>query len=160
MKTKLLLFIVFLTSCFSACEKPKTMIDTDIQICYVDKNGNDLLDPANPNGYKESDIDLYYMIDGVKTRVFDGMMDLPENFKFYYSEVFHIYSLSIFPNDRYDANKMSETLIDFGDRVDTLKVSYHVGDNSLIIHSAWYNNILLADEVHSLRTPIIITIDK
>ena len=160
MKTKLLIFIVLLTSCFSACEKPKTEIDIGVQISYVDKNGNDLLDPANSNGYKESNIDLYYMLNGVKTRVYDGLMDLPEGFKIEYSETFHIYSLSISPNDKYDANKMSETLIDFGDRVDTLTVSYVVSTNSLIVHSVWYNHVLKAEEFHSLSSPIIITLDK
>jgi hypothetical protein len=34
---------------------------------FVDENGNDLLNPANPNGYKFSNISLYYMDDGKKT---------------------------------------------------------------------------------------------
>ena len=154
------MFIVFLTTCFSSCEKTKTIVDVGVEICYADKNGKDLLDPTTPNAYKESDIDLYYMIDGVKTRVYDGMMDSPENFKFYYLETFHIYSLSIAPNDRYNANYMSETLIDFGDRVDTLTVSYIVSANSRIVHSVWYNHVLQAEEIRSLRTPLIITVDR
>ena len=160
MKTRLLIFIVLLTSCFSACEKQKTMVDIGVQICYADKNGKDMLDPNTPNAYKESDIDLYYMIDGVKTRVYDGMRDTPENFMFYYLETFHMYSLSIGPNDRYDANQMSETLIDFGDRVDTLTVSFAVSANSMIVRSVWYNHVLKAEEIHSLRTPFIITVDR
>lgn len=33
---------------------------------FVDENGNDLLNPASPDGYKFSDISLYYMEDGKK----------------------------------------------------------------------------------------------
>ena len=146
---------MLLTLSFSSCEKQKTNLQLDIEFSYVDLNGKDLLDPANPNGYKESDINLYYLIGGVKTHVVPGMLNFPGNFRIYLNEAYHKYSLSIFANDRYDANKMSETLIDFGNRVDTVSVSWNVYNNGYSVHGVWYNHVLKAADYYSTSTGLI-----
>lgn len=46
-------------SCFSPPEQ--------LYMRFLDENGDDLLNPANPNGYKLRDIGLHYMEDGKKT---------------------------------------------------------------------------------------------
>jgi hypothetical protein len=126
-----------------ACEKKGgDIIDNDIAIRYTDSIGNDLLNPISPNAIKAADIDLYYIIDGIKKRVYDPNMDTPENFKIEYSETLKSYILVIFLNDKYDSNKFSETIIEFGNRSDTLRANWDVSENgnSIAYHNVWYNS--------------------
>ncbi len=139
MKSTLITCFIFLMVYFSSCEKHRTIVETQVLLSYVDITGNDLLDPANPNGFKEANIDLYYMINGVKTRVLDGNMDSPEGFRIYYAETQKKYILAFSANTHFDSKKMSETLIDFGDYVDTISASWDVSDNGLVINEIWFN---------------------
>lgn len=160
MKSILIIFIVLLSLSFSSCGKDKTLLQPGIQISYIDKNGNDLMNPANPVGIKATNIDIYYIINGVKTRVLDGNMDMPENFRITEYDNFHKYCLDLAANDKYDANKMSETLIDFGNRVDTLTVSWTVLNDGYSVHGVWYNHVLKAADYYSTSTgPITITVE-
>ena len=135
---------MIMLSMLSCNKENQDNIKTDIQISYIDKDGNDMLNPLGLNTVKEADIDLYYLKDGIKTRVYDGNMDNPENFKIGYSETQHIYLITIFINEFYDANKISETYIEFGDRSDTIKASWYANKSRSNIYylNVWYNNEL------------------
>jgi hypothetical protein len=65
--TSLLLLFAAL---FSSCSKePNTCFTppASIHMQLIDKDGNDLLNPSNPNGYKSTDISIYHMDNGKKT---------------------------------------------------------------------------------------------
>lgn len=144
MKSNIFLIAIVILCTMASCEKSQDNIKTDIQISYIDKNGIDLLNSSNPNAIKAADIDLYYLKNGIKTRVFDPNMDTPENFKIGYSETQHVYIITIYINEYYDTNKMSETYIEFGDRSDTIKASWYANKSRSNIHyiNVWYNNEL------------------
>ena len=153
MKTFLILTVILFTLFSLSCKKQsESTIQTLIPIFYVDKNGNDLLDPTNQNGIKAANIDLYYIINGVKTRVLDNKMAKPENFSIDYSETNHKYCLALFVNDKYDSKNTSETLIDFGNRVDTLTTSFNILNDGYTIQEVWYNHVLKATDYNSTST--------
>jgi hypothetical protein len=59
---------------FSSCEKVECCVnmDTGMAIRYVDSAGNDLLNPATAGAFTSQTIDVYYLRDGQKKRVFNG----------------------------------------------------------------------------------------
>lgn len=153
MKAKMLLITTVILFTMSSCKKDSSdYLNVDIHISYIDKNGIDLLNSSNPNAIKAADIDLYYLKNGIKTRVFDPNMDTPENFKIEYSESQHVYLIKIFINEYYDTNKMSETYIEFGGRSDTIKASWYANESKSNIHylNVWYNNVLKIAEGSSI----------
>jgi len=132
-----------------ACERNESdFLDNDIAIKYTDSVGTDLLDPSYENSILAAEVDLYYLNEGIKTRVFNPEMDLPENFKIEYSITEKCYILVVFLNEKYDINKFSETVIEFKNRVDTIRASWDVGKdgNSIIYHNVWYNSELKITE--------------
>lgn len=72
MKAKVFLIATIILFATSACEKSQDQdyVHLSIRISYIDKNGNDLLNPANQNGIKETDFDVYCLKDGEKTPVY------------------------------------------------------------------------------------------
>ena len=76
------LTILLLMVSLYACKKNNVAVfdSTAFDISYFDQNGNDLLDPNNPKSYKESDIDIYYLLDGIKVKQYQGNLEFPEFF--------------------------------------------------------------------------------
>ena len=71
-----MLMLIFVA--FTSCHKEDTAgiavsVGVDISIQNVD--GVDLLNPENELSFKERYIDVYEIINGVKTKIFDGNLD-------------------------------------------------------------------------------------
>jgi len=54
-------------------------ISRSADISFVDKHGNDLLNPDNPNGFKKQSLKLYYLEEGLKKEVYFPHYDAPRN---------------------------------------------------------------------------------
>jgi hypothetical protein len=96
------LMMIGLITIIISCTKEKEVryasnVDIGLEISVVDKSGNDLLDPANPNSFKEKDIRIYYLINGVKEEVFFPNYDHPRNF--YIDKRDKVYNMILFLND-------------------------------------------------------------
>jgi len=84
---KTILSILILAFVFNSCKKeePKGLtIDTHISIRVKNKSGMDLLNPSNPGAYLEQDIKIFYLINGVKVRIYN--VHYPSFRYFYISE--------------------------------------------------------------------------
>ena len=54
-------------------------IGRGVHISFVDKNGNDLLNPDYPDSFKEHSFKLYYLEEGLKKEVYFSHYDSPRN---------------------------------------------------------------------------------
>ncbi|UII21025.1 hypothetical protein [Fulvivirga ligni] len=115
------------------------VVDIDITMTVVDMDGNDLLDPSNPNAYSESDIDLVFLIDGEEEVYFNANMDAPKGFKIYKNEVGEGYVMRVFPNTAISEDD-PVTYIQWGeDDRGTLACEIQRGENFEICTKVWYN---------------------
>ncbi len=145
MKTLILLLIMI---SFFSCKKDDEAVfdETAFDISYIDQNGNDLLDTINPNSYKASDINIYYLLDGIKVKQYQENLEYP---KFFYisNEIReNKHFMVLFPNRKnLDENNRAITYINFGDnREDKVECEFQTYKNSSSIQvvKIWYNNVL------------------
>ena len=137
------IYFLFFILMFSACSKNDISgdyIETLIGINYIDKEGNDLLNPEAENAINTENIDIYYLKDGEKVRVCDYLMEIPENYYVNYSETHDKYYLVVFMSEYMNEENISETYIDFGEWEDTIRCQYHVVDSGNFWYErVWYN---------------------
>jgi hypothetical protein len=119
-------------------------LDTDLGISVFNREGMDLLDPQNPESYKEEEIKIYYLIDGVKVEQRDPMMDNPRSFSLDKNDEKTL--LLLYPN--YTASEeFPVTFIQWNEAdTDTLKCGYaRSGKSSVVLTKVWYNGKLMWD---------------
>lgn len=138
-----------LTSCSSDLEEPNNLIPV-----FIAKDGKDMLSPAQ--GFQSSKVDMYYMINGVKTRVLIEGSQLSESFYVNYSKKDQKYYLAFVANPNVDGNMESVTLLDFTTRVDTIVTSYREIESGATVEGVWHNGTLLTS---SLKTGQILQIN-
>jgi len=144
---KAIIILVIMISLFS-CKKDNEAVfdETAFDISYFDNNGNDLLDPNNPVSFKESDIDIYYLLDGLKLKQYQANLEYPEFF-FISDEIReNKYFMRLFPNRKnLDENNRAITYINFGNNVeDKVECEFQTYENSSNIRvvKIWYNDEL------------------
>lgn len=181
MKTKnLFIGLAIATIALSSCKQPNevkdkraTLWDWAFSIYVSDINGNDLLDPSNPNGYKIDDIKLYYRLtDGTllegKREYWHrdmGDYDTIHNYDRYMLE----FMLRPTNSEKYDLLRltnsekyvMSDSVLyiewNKNDR-DTIKSIIYNGwkdpvnhCNMIVWEKVWYNSELIADDWRAIR---------
>ncbi len=126
-----------------ACERNSEMeyIDSMIRIDYVNNKGVDLLNKNTVNSIDSAGIDIFYLKDGEKIRIYDKNMDMPESFRIDYDQSLSKYYLNL-QLSHYMVNDISETYIEFNGDVDTVKCEYKITDNGYYHQKVWYNGIL------------------
>ncbi|NOQ27487.1 MAG: hypothetical protein GQ564_19160 [Bacteroidales bacterium] len=141
MKNIVLIFSIFFI--LNACEKDEPMenVQNIIHISYTNSIGDDLLDENTVNHIDPSNIDIYYLSEGAKIRVYDENMDLPESFKIYFNQTYNKYFLQI-QLSHFVIDNLSETYIHINEDVDTIKCEYEIIDNGYSFQKVWYNSIL------------------
>lgn len=141
MKNIVLIFSIFFI--LNACEKDEPMenVQNIIHISYTNSSGDDLLDENTVNHIDSSNIDIYYLKEGAKIRVYDENMDLPENFNFFFNQTYDKYFLQI-QLSHFVIDNLSETYIHINEDVDTIKCEYEIIDNGYSFQKVWYNSIL------------------
>jgi hypothetical protein len=144
---KALTILLLMVSLYS-CKKNNVAVfaSTAFDISYFDQNGNDLLDPNNPKSYKESDIDIYYLLDGIKVKQYQGNLDFPEFFWIPNEIRENKHYMRLYPNRKsLDENNRAITYINFGsNKEDKVECEFQTYENSSSIQvvKIWYNDEL------------------
>ena len=105
------LIAVLLFSCDEEEPVFPGFIDVGFGFVVIDDQGTDLLDPANENSYKEDSIDIYSLIDGVKTIKYGVTVDSPKSFRINYSTYHNLYVMTLYLNSKMDENNKAITYV-------------------------------------------------
>ena len=132
------IFLTVLTSCEKNNEK--TLIAGNINIMYTDSIGQDLLDSNTTNFIRESDIDVYYLINGKSERVYNTEMALGIIYKIDTTNNKETRFLWLVCNTHF-VNNTTITYIKIKEDMDTIKCQYRIFDNGYDIEKVWYNNV-------------------
>jgi hypothetical protein len=121
----------------------------DANISLKNSSGEDLLNPNNPNSYKESKIKTYYLVNGEEK--------IAHTEEFIYEDGEGLYRLRIFLNDEGN-DEFPITYIDWNetDR-DTIKSEIYKTDNQTRVIKIWYNKVLMwdAENLHATEFTVI-----
>ncbi|WP_031425994.1 hypothetical protein [Flavimarina sp. Hel_I_48] len=111
--------------------------DVGLRFTVVNDDGENLLDPDNPEHFSKDTIKLFYLINGEKQEVYDGNLDSPRNYKIF--EVENEYVIGITPNYS-ETEETPITYIQWDENdTDTLEVSYERKRNAVIQTKIWLN---------------------
>jgi len=123
------------------------LIDTNIDFIVKSKEGKDLLDPAN-SGYSESNIQLFHIVDGIKTEYFDATKTAPKGFLLFDNT--SEYRIRIFTQNVSSTNTY-ESVIQW-DSNDEDILAYHVkyenNGTNVMVDKVWINQV----EVWNLKS--------
>lgn len=140
-------FILIIMVTFFSCEEKTSQIfiDTAIDVSFLDKKENDLLNPNNIESLKASEIDVYYLIDGIKVKQYQGNLEFPEFF-FISNELREgKYFLRLFPCDNnLDENNRAITYLKFKDGTEhKIECEFQTFESgSIQTLKVWYNDEL------------------
>ena len=141
----LIILAVFVSCSKNNDDEPQNQysINRGVEISLKNSNGEDLLDPNNPNGYKAEEIKLYYLINGEKQEVFDPNMDNPRNFLIYNHD--SEYRIGISLNDT-DSDTRPITYVEWNEiETDTLQAAFFKTENTIEVIKTWFNGELKWD---------------
>ncbi|WP_310990965.1 hypothetical protein [Aequorivita marina] len=132
-----LILLLTVVGCSTDDDCGCTIISLDVNIALTNAAGDDLLDPDNPNSYKESAIKVYHLINDEEQR--SGVDDV----LFQGEDGTYVYTT--FVNYEGDA-EYPITYIDWSetDR-DTIKSEIYRTDNQTRAIKIWYNDELMWD---------------
>ena len=150
MKSTSILFLAFLFLSFTFfslnCKKSNQparfalVVHSFISVKSVD--GADLLNPQNSGSIKADDIDIYYLKDGKKERIFNSLADFPENFRIVKNDNSR-YSIKLFVSEYPDSKSISTTYIEFKDRgTDTITAEIVKTPSAVYFTKLWHNSAL------------------
>jgi hypothetical protein len=114
-------------------------VDIQFNFDVRDAEGQSLLDPATPNAYQASQLDIYYSIDGEKKRVQNNLMREPENFSIKPHEITNEYIMNLGPNI-VNRPTTSVTYIQWNEQdTDTVTCEFAVSEQSIVTTRIIYN---------------------
>jgi hypothetical protein len=141
-----LIILTILTSCSKSNDdepQQQVVVDINIEMSLKSSNGEDLLDPNNPDAYKVENIKLYYLINGEKKEVFDPNMAYPRNFFIFKHE--SEYRIRVFQNHS-ETETLPITYIEWSpDATDTIQTEIYRDENSIRAIKTWFNGDLKWD---------------
>lgn len=109
----------------------------------MDGLGNDLLNPSTVGSFNTGNVDLFYLNNGQKERVYNGNMDYPENFFIF--EANGQYYMRLFPSEYVIGNR-STSFIQFNQTdIDTLTCQLLKSESKAVCTQVWYNDQLVWD---------------
>lgn len=144
---RLFIIIISLTAIYS-CEHQFDYLKSDIKISYRGAVGEDLLNPATKNALKTDEMELFYIKNGVKTKVSDLNTDKSKNLNINYNEALKEYTLDVDLNYEFDEQNMSVAFLEFRGRTDTIEASWASADRGSCVwyKKIWYNNQLAIED--------------
>jgi hypothetical protein len=135
---KILIILMGVTLLNNACTKDpgkEALVSTYMDISYLDKSGNDLLNPKTPGYYSVSNIHVYKMVNGVKTEVNNALMDSPHDFQIYKNDSLNRYYLLLYlDNPTY--LQLNQNIID------TITCDIEKSNGNTLLKKLWYNRKL------------------
>lgn len=109
-----------------------------IEISITDGNGNDLLDPNNPNAFLEENIRLYYKVNGQVEEVYDSHLTHPRHFLVFQHE--SEYRIRVFLNEKENATQTITYIKWNATDTDTIKAELRRwGASNVAVDEVWYN---------------------
>lgn len=151
------LALMALTLVLQSCKDEECMVvDTAIQIYYIDENGEDLLDPEHEYAISAENLEIYYLEGGEKKRVYDPNMDYPKNFSIKTdANGQHYLSLTV---SHHVTEGVSTTYLEVAERgmMDELRTEIQRSECMRAIGKAWYNDELVWEG----ENQPVITIEK
>ena len=141
MKNLLIILLMLLSSCNSDNNMQETNIEADIGFYLLDSNGNDLLNPNNPNGIDLDIVRVYEIINGEEVEINNPNLDGPHGFVLLEPEgIYDKYRLSLGLNIKEISNPTT-TIVKWNTTdIDIFKSEYNRGDNFIICTKIWLNN--------------------
>lgn len=131
----MILLLVGLLSACSTSQDCCTVIDTAVNIHYLDQQGKNWL---TEQGITEQNLTVYFVKEGQAEKIYRGNLDAPKMCKVIEGESAEK-ELRLFPSD-YLANSYSLTLLEFPDgKVDTVKCYIETKGINQICKQVWYN---------------------
>lgn len=151
MKTilNIVIFMSFITTigCNSddSSDENAAVVDTAIEFSLKNNEGEDLLNPENPNAINQSGIKLFYLINGEVQEVYDANMQNPRNFMIFYHEIKQNYVIRVFQNSS-ETEQSPITYIQWdGEDTDTLQAEYRRETGLIQVTKTWLNDNLIWD---------------
>ncbi|MEM9831769.1 MAG: hypothetical protein AAF944_14105 [Bacteroidota bacterium] len=141
MKNKLVGYC-FLASIIMSCQEDDIgyNLDTEFRFEMHNTNGESLLNPANSDAFEAHQIDIYYLIEGEKRKVYNGNYDLPENFSIGVDELTDRYVMTLGPNENPNEST-SITFIEWNeDDIDTVACEFAIGKHYMVTTRITYNS--------------------
>lgn len=138
----LVIFFIGCSDGTDCCPNPTnaTIVSLGISMSISDVNGNDLLDPQNPDAYTKDEIKLFYLIDGEPVEVYNPGMDHPNGFKIFQHE--NEYRIGIALNHDENENPPVTYIHWSNGDTDTLQATFRRWDNGIEVRKVWFNNEL------------------
>jgi len=149
------LTIISLTVISCNEEELNSTLDVGLEFSIVNSNGEDILNPSHPDCIKESDIKLYYLIDGIKKEVYNPNYDFPRNFRIYEHQ--NEFRIGIFQNHSENEDKPL-TYIQWNEsETDTIEAAYYRSSNAIIQKKIWLNGDLIWESINGTNPYFILT---
>lgn len=146
---KVLMFLILIGffGCNSEEENLCAYYDTSMDFSVLNAQGEDLLDPNNPNSFDISKIKLFYEVNGeVKEQKLDS--NVKGVFK---NWTVNKYQISI-PLNVYDLNKKTITYIQWNEKYrDTLQSTFDVDHCYTRVDHIWLNDKLILDNPYDKK---------
>lgn len=148
MRTIVLLTIfTMLFGCNSDDIINQASLDTGFEFSVVDNEGNDLLNPENPNHFSHSNIKLFYKENGRYKEVYDANLDYPRNFLIFKHET--KYRIRIFLNDS-ENETQPETMIQWNEnKSNIIKAEFYRTSSLVRFNKVWLNDNLIWDSANN-----------
>jgi hypothetical protein len=139
MKNVLILCTGVILLCLVNCKRESaksTIVSTSIDIAYKDAFGNDLLNVSNQNYFSKDNIHVYTIINGVKTDVYNNMMDYPRDFLIYKNDELNGYFIRFFLESDTVLVQLNQNT------TDTIISLIDKSNGNQILRKLWYNGSL------------------
>lgn len=142
MRTLMMILTLFtFLGCSSDEGEEQYNFDIGFEFSVKDSEGNDLLNPENPNSFNQSKIKLFYLINGNSIEVYDRNKDYPRNFLIYKKE--NVYRIKIFVNHS-ETEEIPTTYIQWNEAdTDTLSSEIFRTNSLVKIEKVWLNEELI-----------------
>ena len=142
-----IIYVLVMATALMTCSDSPGSIDgvaqpnPSVELSFVDGNGEDLLNPNHQNYWNEDSLRIYYLKDGEKSRVYNGNLDHPENFKIV--EVKDDNNFIMLWLNNHIEEGFTTTFIEFPDgSMDTIKIKARRIKGSVWADKLWYDGEL------------------
>lgn len=124
-----------------------TVMELSTFVIVSDSEGRNLLNPETPGYFKEEDIRIYFVRNGVREEVYRANLDTPRNFSIDEYNSDHEYAMKLFPYEGNSDKEVTTTIIRWN-KVDEDTVACEVRreDSYTGISKVWYNGELVCDD--------------
>ena len=132
-------------------------LDVGVEFSVINSDGEDILNPNNPNAINKSDIKLFYLIDGVKKEVYNSNYDYPRNFKIYEHQ--NEYRITIWQNNT-DSEEKPLTFVQWSkdeNDIDKIETIYERTSNAVLQRKIWLNDDLLWESNSGIEPFFVLT---